>query len=280
MSDAYLGTSSAAHDFSFERSEPEGRGQSLLTHLAQHPIWSDAPNSVREALADSGSVEDFGTGQVAVVAGQPAQKVMLLLEGALRLYSPPSAGRDALTVRVLLAPALLGDAEAINGTIHPATAEAMVPCRIASFPAAPYLRALKSAPEACLRQFQDLAQRALKADQLGRVSHEGSAGDRIVALILVYLDQFGTPVPGGTLIDRHLPQEELAEQSGSRRRTVVRTLRKLYDGGFLRRAGRKLIVPDAEALRGAFGGEELPLAHRTGAPSPAALAPRPIRRRA
>ncbi len=279
MSDSDLGISSAATDLTFDRGEGEPRGLSLAHLLGRHPIWSDSPASVRAALADSGTIQDYGTGQVAVVAGQPAQRVLLLLDGALRLYSPPSAGRDALTVRVLLAPALLGDAEAISGALHPATAEAMLPCRIASFPAAPYLRALKAAPEACLRQFHDLAQRALKSEQLGRVSHEGSAADRIVALILVYLDQFGVPTPGGTLIDRHLPQEELAEQSGSRRRTVVRTLRRLYDGGFLRRSGRKLIVPDTERLRRALGGEELPLAHRTGERSIVGVAA-PLRRRA
>lgn len=279
MSDSDLEIGGGAQDLSLERVDVEPRGLGLAQLLGRHPIWSTSPTSVRAALAESGTIQDYGVGQVAVVAGQPAQRVLLLLEGALRLYTPPSAGRDALTVRVLLAPALLGDAEAISGALHPATAEAMLPCRVASFPAAPYLRALKSAPDACLLQFHDLAQRALKSEQLGRVSHEGSAADRIVALILVYLDQFGVPTPTGTLIDRHLPQEELAEQSGSRRRTVVRTLRRLYDGGFLRRSGRKLVVPDPERLRRALGGEDLPLAHRTGE-RPALNNTTPLRRRA
>jgi hypothetical protein len=67
MSDSDLGIGGGVQELNFERGEGEPRGLSLAHLLGRHPIWSDSPASVRAALADRGTIQEYGTGQVAAV---------------------------------------------------------------------------------------------------------------------------------------------------------------------------------------------------------------------
>lgn len=231
--------------------------------LRRHPVWRDATEATLRALEGGTRLVELRAGQVVVRENEPASALYLLVEGMARTYYPATKTRAQLTVKLLSAPAAFGDiACAVEGK-YTATVEALSAARLLAIDRRTYFSVLQREPGACFRQYLDLAQRFAGAVQIEKSSVSPSAADRIVALLLAYAQQFGVPEGSGMLIDRALTQDELAEQTASNRRSVVRVLTTLFSSGALERRGRKLLIADRAKLIAAASGEPADLTHRS-----------------
>jgi CRP-like cAMP-binding protein len=72
--------------------------------------------------------------------------------------------------------------------------------------------------------------------------------ERVAALVLSYAQRTGVRGDDGALIDAMIAAEDIAEQTASTRRTVVRALSDVFASGEFKRGARKLIVIDVDAL--------------------------------
>src|SRR5262249_49118373 len=72
---------------------------------------------------------------------------------------------------------------------------------------------------------------------------------RLARKLLLLLETFGTPAPGGIGLQLKLSQSELGELIHSTRQTVNRQLKSFADAGILRNEAGQLIILDLEALR-------------------------------
>lgn len=227
---------------------------SPLALLRQHPLWAPLSDAATRTLAAHAGICDFSAGQVLVREGEPAQHLRYLTHGLVRTYFPRTKTRASLTLALTAAPAMFGDIACLNGTPYTATVEALNACRTVAVPVAVWRDVLGREPAVALLHDARLAQRFTGATQIQRRSIDPRPLECVAALLLSYAQHGGVAIDDGVLIDVVLAQEDIAEQTASTRRTVVRALGDLFDSGTLRRHGRKFVVVDADRLaRAALG---------------------------
>lgn len=221
---------------------------SLAGMLRRHPAWADVADTTLRQLVASARPIELAPGQVAVRDGEAASAIHYLVEGLVRVYFPRTRQRPSFTLALLAAPATFGDIACLTGSPYTAAVEALAPARTVAVATPAVLAALAAEPRACLRHYVALAHRFAVATQVERSSVAPRPAERIAALLLAYGQKLGRPVPEGTLIDRAIPQEEIAEQTASNRRSVVRALSVFFRARALMRQGRKLVIVDGDAL--------------------------------
>lgn len=232
--------------------------------VRRHPIWRNASDASVRALLSHARDEQFRAGQLILKAGDDANVLHLLLEGAARVFYPATDASREVTVKLFWAPAAFGDAESILRVKWAECVQALTPARVLLIDAAHYFRVLQSEPAVCFRQYWDVARRFGIAIRSERAANVDELRDRVVALLLAYANHFGKPAPdGGVVIDHWLTQDALAVEVGSNRRSMVRVLGELYASGALKRAGRKFHVASLEKLLAVSTGPTPELSFRT-----------------
>jgi CRP/FNR family transcriptional regulator, cyclic AMP receptor protein len=212
----------------------------LFGVLRQHPIWEAASDVALHTLADGARSEDRAAGQMFVIEGQPADAIWLLMSGAARVFYPQKKERPEVTVRLMRAPGAFGDVACVTKSAYTASVEALEPARAIAVDARAYFAALQQDPKACFRQYWDVALRFAGAVGTERAAFSSSVVERVVALLLAYAEHGGGDVK--------LSQDDIAQQVGSNRRSVVRVMEQLYDSGGLERRGRRYAIVDRAKL--------------------------------
>ena len=220
----------------------------LIRGVRTHPIWRDASEqSVRSLCAIVRDVQ-LAPGDHVLTAGEPAEAIHLLVEGAVRVFYPATDQSAEITVKLFWAPAAFGDAESILRVTWAETVQALTPARVLIAPAREYFRLMQKEPSVCFRQYWDVARRFGVAIRSERASNLNDLRDRVIAILAAYANHFGTPTEEGTLIEHPLTQDEIGKQVGATRRTIVSVLSALYEQDVLRRVGRRFLVPDVGTL--------------------------------
>jgi CRP-like cAMP-binding protein len=235
----------------------------LLGAIRRHPIWRDASDTAVRALAAHAEDRRLAPGDAVLSAGDPATKIHLLIEGAVRVFYPATEEHAEVTVKLFWAPAAFGDAESILRTRWAETVQALTPGRVIVTPASQYFRLMQVEPQVCFRQYWDVSRRFGVAIQTERAANFDELKDRVIALLIAYANHFGQPHDGGTLIDFALTQDEIVKQVSSNRRSIVQVLGQLYRGNLVTRVGRKFLVPDVSRLLAATRSGAPQLSFRT-----------------
>jgi CRP-like cAMP-binding protein len=221
----------------------------LIGVIRRHFIWREASDRAVRALAAYTHDRTFKPGESILSAGEPARSIYLLVDGAVRVFLPPRSGDGPeVTVKLFWAPTAFGEAETVIQAPHEETVQALTHARVLITPASKYFRIMRTETSVAFRQYIDLAQRFAISIRTARAANHDDLSDRVVALIISYVNHFGTPHEGGVLIDYVLTQDDIACQVGSNRRSIVRALRGLYKDGTLVRRGRRYYVPSIERL--------------------------------
>lgn len=207
--------------------------------LRLHPIWAEANPAATALLKRGARVEVRAPGQVYMVEGQRSSDVFLLTRGSVRLLYPRSARRPELTAKLLHAPGVFGDIASIVRTPSSANIQALTACVAVVVDAPTYFAAMQADVHVCFHQYWNVALRLAGAAAFGKASANASLMDRLVALLVAY---------GEDQTDITLSQDDIAEQIGTSRRTVVRLMETLYAGGGLRRIKRRYRIIDADKL--------------------------------
>jgi len=104
---------------------------SLADELRKVPVFADLPKEDLEWLAAQMNFLDLAPGEIATHSGSPADRMVVILEGEIRLQPANLDG----AIRGARAPAVTGMLPYSRMTTFPATARAVVPTRMATFPA-------------------------------------------------------------------------------------------------------------------------------------------------
>ncbi len=229
--------------------------------LRRHPLWRQAEPAVIRSLAVAARIERTRPGQLFVREGECAEQVHLLSEGVARVFYMQTKAQPEATLTLLRAPAVIGDMACALQRPYTASAEALIDATSVAIPAAAYFAALGQSPSACLRQYIDLAERYCGTVSSTKVGYSTGLEGRVVAVLAAYARTLGVETPTGIRI-AGLRQDDIAVQTSSSRRCIVRALSKLYQSGALKRVGREYEIPSVEVLLAAVPAAP-DLVHRT-----------------
>ena len=199
-------------------------------------------------LHERGVNRRFERGAALFHERQLSDRVMVLLEGRVKIASVSEDGREA--VLAFRGPGeVLGELSAIDGRPRSATVIAVDPVRALVIPAADFRFFLERTPSATLWLLTRLISRLREAD---RKRVEFGASDtigRVAARLVELAERYGQPSEHGVRIDLPITQEELASWVGSSREGVNKALHTLRGLHWVETERRSITVLDVEALK-------------------------------
>lgn len=182
--------------------------------------------------------------------GDPAQSLMLVREGHVRLTLPQNGGaRTERTVAVVGPWEIFGEESLVEGSRRPYAARAGEKLRIHSIDGAEAYKAIRGT-----RRTLPLLLKASSVDLLrARWPAPGSSGpttaQRLADLLLELGCRFGEPDEEGVRIPHWFTHAELADLVGAHRSTVTTQLNEWIYEGLLRDESGELLIARTDCLR-------------------------------
>ncbi|NEQ35395.1 MAG: global nitrogen regulator NtcA [Okeania sp. SIO3I5] len=198
-------------------------------------------------------VESFERGKTIFFPGDPAERVYVLIKGAVKLSRVYEAG-DEITVALLRENSVFGVLSLITG--HKSDrfyhAVAFTPVELISVPIDQVEKALREDPELSVVLLRGLSSRILQTEMMIETLAHRDMGSRLVSFLLILCRDFGVPSKDGITIDLKLSHQAIAEAIGSTRVTVTRLLGDLRQDGMISIHKKKITVHNPVALSQQF----------------------------
>jgi CRP-like cAMP-binding protein len=202
----------------------------------------------RAWLQERGVRRSFPQGHALFHEKQVSDKVMLLLDGRVKIASSSEDGRER--VLAFRGPGeALGELSAIDGRPRSASVIAVDPVDALVVPTATFRTFLEHNPRVMFFLMQRLIGRLREAD---RKRVEFGATDtigRVAARLVELSERYGKKTAEGVRIDLPITQEELASWVGSSREGVNKALNTLKGLHWIDIERRSITVLDIEALQ-------------------------------
>lgn len=187
--------------------------------------------------------ETFERGKTIFFPGDPAERVYLLVRGAVKLSRVYEAGEE-ITVALLRENSIFGVLSLLTGQrsdrfYH---AVAFTPVEVTSVPVEQMQKALTANPNLAVLMLQGLSSRILQTEMMIETLAHRDMGSRLVSFLLILCRDFGIPSPEGVTIDLKLSHQAIAEAIGSTRVTVTRLLGDLRAANMISIQKKKITV--------------------------------------
>ncbi len=198
-------------------------------------------------------VESFDRGKTIFFPGDPAERVYVLIKGAVKLSRVYEAGEE-ITVALLRENSVFGVLSLITG--HKSDrfyhAVAFTQVELLSVPIEQVEKALKSDPELSMVMLRGLSSRILQTEMMIETLAHRDMGSRLVSFLLILCRDFGVPGRDGIRIDLKLSHQAIAEAIGSTRVTVTRLLGDLREKNMISIYKKKITVHNPVTLSQQF----------------------------
>jgi global nitrogen regulator NtcA len=198
-------------------------------------------------------VESFERGKTIFFPGDPAERVYVLIKGAVKLSRVYEAGEE-ITVALLRENSVFGVLSLITG--HKSDrfyhAVAFTPVELLSVPIEQVEKALKSDPDLSMVMLRGLSSRILQTEMMIETLAHRDMGSRLVSFLLILCRDFGVPGREGIRIDLKLSHQAIAEAIGSTRVTVTRLLGDLRQKNMISIHKKKITVHNPVTLSQQF----------------------------
>lgn len=213
--------------------------------LATVPLLAGLPDDRLRALWSAAAPRRYDAGEVLCRVGEPAEHLLLLLQGLVSATITTAAGR-VVRFGEWSAPCALDKVAVIDGRGHPASLTAITPCVVRRLPRARFEELVDDVPAVRRHVFRLLAEQARHHQERFADAVTMPVEARLAAWLLERAD--ASP---GTHVELPGTQQELADLLGTTRVTVTRTLSGMRRAGLIEVAGRavEVLAPELLGLR-------------------------------
>ena len=207
-----------------------------------------APAEIDAILAGASSAK-VDAGQVVLHRGDPASRLIVILQGRLRVSVVSADGNEA-TLRVLGPGQVVGEISLLDGRVASADVQAAEPCQLLFVQRATVLGLLRRDPELCLRLMAVLCQRLRQANETVEDLALYTLSERVGRVLLRLARDFGRKEAHGIVLGIKLSQREIASLVGASREKVNRELRLWEETGAIAKRQGTLVILRPERLYG------------------------------
>jgi CRP/FNR family cyclic AMP-dependent transcriptional regulator len=181
-------------------------------------------------LNSAGKAEDFRPGQTIYSQGDPADAILFIQQGSVRLAVVSQAGREAV-VGVLVEHEFFGEGALAGQPVRLATATALTASRILVVPKRQMIRLLHQQHAFSDRFIAHMLARNIRLEE-DLIDQLFNASEKRLARTLLLLARFGKP-DGPRRVLPKISQEVLAEMVGTTRSRVNFFMNKFRKLGFI-----------------------------------------------
>ncbi len=218
----------------------------VTTALRATRLWRAASDDAVEALALHARVEEASRGRILMTQGDLADRLGVVVAGALKVYNLGADGR-ALSFEKIGSGEPFGAIAALAGTRYPATVEAATDATIAWLPREALFELIASNPELARTLVTDLAGRIVNLTAVA-ANLSLDVPSRLAGYLFQRSLECGRATSAGLVVDLGMSKGELASALGTVPETLSRALARLRDDGVLEVRTRDVIVKDVGAL--------------------------------
>jgi len=209
-------------------------------------LWRAASDEAVAELASASHVEDVPRGNLLATQGDRADRLGVVVAGAVKVYHLGADGR-ALTFEKVGSGEPFGAVAALAGSRYPATVETTTAATIAWLPREALFDLIGSDPELARTLVTDLASRVVNLTAVAStLSLDVPA--RLAGYLFQRSLECGRTTAAGLVVDLGMSKGELASALGTVPETLSRALARLRDDGVLEVRAKDVVVKDVGAL--------------------------------
>jgi CRP-like cAMP-binding protein len=225
--------------------DPDARKRRILRRGA---VGSAASPASQTALSDAGTIQRVTRGRPLVTQGDPANSVVLLGSGRVRLVRALNEGHT-LSLGYRGAGDFICDAALGGVPNHRESAIATEDVEALIVPIATVRGLMASDPAFSNALLAALVERNAETEERLASMLFRNVEARLAEFLLKAASRWGIPDPRGVLISAPFTHQEMASMIGSTRETVTLTLGELRRKGIIEVDRRRIVVLDREGLK-------------------------------
>lgn len=206
------------------------------------------PERVAAELARLASIRHWKDGDMVLLDGKVVDKVVVLLDGKLRLAATSLEG-DEILFRWFTPGEFVGLASALGELPFLVDARAVGDCRTAHIARAAFLKVLETDAEAALQVARQVSRFAYDMTRLVIARSEHTLTERVYSVLQRLARHNATRRPSGE-VALHLSQNDIALAVGASRARVNIELRKLESKGRIQLRYKHIILLDTAPVSG------------------------------
>jgi len=226
---------------------PEAKSK-RASALKKVPLFADLSDKELSFLAEHAVPHHFSAGQVVFSEGEPCEGLYIIESGAVKVFKLSASGREqVLTVEG--AGNSVAELPVFDGGDYPASAAALSAATLLFISKKDFQALCFAHPEVALKVLKVVGSRLRRLVGIIEELSFTTVRHRLAALLFRLAERKGKRTGHGVEFTLTASNQELASHIGTVRELVSRNLSRLHAEGLIRLDGKKVIIPDLEALQ-------------------------------
>jgi CRP/FNR family transcriptional regulator len=230
-----------------------------IAALRRTALFNELNEDTLSALAARAIERRFQKDELLFVAGEEAHGLYVIVEGAVRAFRESADGREQV-IHVERAGASFAEVPVFDDGAFPSTVAAETDSVILFIDKRDVRSLCLEHPQIALAALKLLAGRLRRCAELVETLSLREVGQRLARFLLAEARSRGVRTKSGFEVTLTVTNQQIAARVGSVREVVSRALTRLQQDGLVALKGRRLSIPDEEALS-AYAGEERGSSH-------------------
>jgi CRP/FNR family transcriptional regulator len=219
-----------------------------LTALKKAPLFADLSDKELSFLAARAVPHHFEAGKIIFSEGEPCAGLYVIESGAVKVFKVSPGGREqVLTIEG--AGGSVAELPVFDGGAYPASAATLSESSLLLVRKRDFQALCLEHPEVALKVLKVVGSRLRKLVGIIEELSFTTVRHRLAALLLRLAERKGKRTAQGVELTLRASNQELAAHIGTVRELVSRNLSRLQAKGILKLDGKKVVIPDLEALR-------------------------------
>lgn len=216
--------------------------------LRQTELFRNLDDAALGALASRAVEKKLERDEVLFVAGEPAEGLYVIVDGSVRAFRTGQDGREQV-IHVEKAVTTIAELPVFDDGNYPSTVAAEEPTLVLFLRKNDIKSLSMKHPQLALSAAKLLAGRLRRCAELVETLSLREVGQRVAKLLLEEALSRGVKTSGGIKFKQTLTHNQLAARIGTVREVVTRAITRLQSQGLVDIEGRKVTIPDTDALR-------------------------------
>lgn len=218
-----------------------------IAALRRTALFGELDEPELRALSERALEHKLARGEVLFVAGDEARGLYVIVEGAVRAFRESLDGREQV-IHVERAGATIAELPVFDDRPYPSTVAAEEDSLLLFIDKRDVKRLCLDHPQIALAALKVLAARVRKCAELVESLSLHEVDQRLARLLLSEARRRGRSAESGITVELVLTNQQIAARIGSVREVVSRALNRLQQNGLINIEGRRVTIPDQEAL--------------------------------
>ena len=225
-----------------------------IAALKRTALFNELDEDALSALAARAIERRFQKDELLFVAGEVARGLYVVVEGAVRAFRESADGREQV-IHVERAGATIAEVPVFDDGAFPSTVAAETDSVLLFIDKRDVRSLCLEHPQIALAALKVLAGRLRRCAELVETLSLREVGQRLARFLLAEARARGVRTKSGFEVTLTVTNQQIAARVGSVREVVSRALTRLQQDELIALRGRRLSIPDEEALA-AYAGEE------------------------